>query len=248
MLANVVVADQILLREDAKNRREAESVGARTHAQMVIRHLGGLGATRIDHDERAVRIGRDVAEDRTCALKAMRLPWILADEYRDLSLLIASAEARPEKHVIDPELAGLFLGQGVGAEYRSKRAPRRRTVTAAQMIALPAAAVIEDARAAVSVAHALEASRDLANSGVPVDFLEGAVWASTQRRGQAVPAVLVVVNPLRLLASVTLRGHVIAISTDARDVAPVELYLDPAVNAAQDANGLLPVVTHGEAS
>jgi hypothetical protein len=38
---------------------------------------------------------------------------------------------------------------------------------------------------------------------------------------------------------------VIAISADACDVAPVELYLDPAVNAAQDANGLLPIVTHG---
>src|ERR1700722_2862433 len=124
VIANVVVADQILLHQHAKNRREAESVGARTHAQMVIRHLSGFGATRIDHDERAVRICRDVAEDWTRALEAMRLPWILADEYRDLSLLVASAEARPEKHVIDPELAGLFLGQGVGTEYRSESAPR----------------------------------------------------------------------------------------------------------------------------
>src|SRR5579862_6794016 len=113
------------------------------------------------------------------------------------------------------------------------------------MIALSAATVLEDAGAAVGFAHALEACGDLANGSVPVDLLEGAVGAPSKRRGQAVPAVLVVVDPLRLLARVTLRRHVIAVSPDARDVAPLEFHVDAAVNTAQDANGLLPVVTHG---
>src|SRR5271155_2194088 len=199
---------------------------------MIIRHVSSLGPPRIDHDERAGRVGRDVAEDRTGALEAMGLPWVLTDEYRDLSLLVASAESGPKQHVVHPELAGLFLRKGVGTEYRSKGAPRRRSVTAAQMIALSATTVIEDARTAIGVTHTLESGGDLANGGVPVNFLEGAIRASPKRRGQAIPAVLVVVNPLCLLASITLRGHVIAISTDARDVPSVELYLDPAVNAA----------------
>src|SRR5579862_6782619 len=60
-LANIVVTDQILLDKHAKNRPEAESVGAGAHAQMEIRHLSGLGATRIDHNESAARIDGDVA-------------------------------------------------------------------------------------------------------------------------------------------------------------------------------------------
>src|SRR5579862_4139196 len=113
------------------------------------------------------------------------------------------------------------------------------------MIALAAAAVIEDARAAVSIAHALEACGDFANRGVPVDFLEGAVGPSPERRGQPIPAVLVVVNSLRLLAGIALRRDVFAISAHASDMTPVELHLDSAVHAAQDANSFLPVVAHG---
>src|SRR6266481_8374594 len=104
------------------------------------------------------------------------------------------------------------------------------------MISLPAAAIIEDARAAVGIAHFLEARRDLANRPVPVDFLEGAIGTSPKRRGQPIPAVLVVVDSLRLLARVALRRDVIAISAHASDMASVELHLDPAVHAAQNAN------------
>src|SRR5208282_3183366 len=212
---------------------------------MVIRHLRGFRATRIHYDERTVRVGRNVAEDRTGALEAMGLPWVLAHEYRDFSLLVRSAETCAKEHMVHPELAGLFLGQRVGAEYRSKRAARRRSVAPDEMITLPAAAVIENARAAISVAHLDQALGDLADGGVPADFLEAAVGAPPQRRCQPVSAILVIVKPLRLLAGVAARRDVLAISTNARDVASVELDLDPAVDAAQDADGLLPVVTHG---
>src|ERR1017187_3964064 len=142
---------------------------------MVIRNFRRFGATRVDHYQRAVRVGRNVAEDRTGALKAMGLPRVLADEYRDLRLLVASAESRPKKHMVDPELTGLFLGQRVGAEDRAERAPRRCSIAAAQMIALPDAAEIENARAAISIAPLNQALGDLADDDVPTDFLEAAV-------------------------------------------------------------------------
>src|SRR5580704_11577571 len=124
---------------------------------MVIGHFCGFGATRIDHDERAVWIGRYVAQNGAGALKAMGLPRVLADEHGNLSVLIASAETGPKEHMIHPELAGLFLGQSVGAEYRAKRAARRCSITADEMVSLPAAAVIENARATPSIANLDEA-------------------------------------------------------------------------------------------
>src|SRR5271155_5836387 len=172
---------------------------------MVVRHLGRLGATRIDHYQRTIRVSRDVAQNGTRALEAMRLPWVLADEHGDLGLLVAAAEAGPEEFVVDPELAGLFLGERVGAENRAERAPGRGAVASAKMIPLPAAAVIEDARAAELLANFKEAGSDLADRGIPVDFLEVAVGSPPHRRSQPVPAILVVVNPLRLLAGVALR-------------------------------------------
>src|SRR5208282_251890 len=102
------------------------------------------------------------------------------------------------------------------------------------MVALSAAAVIENARAAVSVAHSLEAGSDLVNRGIPIDFLERSVGAAPKRRRQPVLAVLVVVDPLRLLAGVAVRRDVLAIPTHASDTAPVELHFDSAVHTAQD--------------
>src|SRR5207253_4080615 len=127
-IANELVIYQILLHQDAKNRGEAERISARTHRQMVVRHLGGLGASRIDYNERPFRIGRDIAQDRTRALEAMRLPRVLADKDRHLGLLVASRDPGAEQHMVDPELSCLFLGQRVGAEDVAKRAPSRRAI------------------------------------------------------------------------------------------------------------------------
>src|SRR5271168_859658 len=175
----------------------------------------------------------------------MGLPWILADENSDLRMLVASAEARPEKFVVHPELAGLFLGERVGAVNRAKRAASRGAVTSAQMIALSAAAVIENARSAPLLAHPKEARGDLADSGVPVDFLEAAVGTAAKRRGQPVTTILVVVNALRLLAGVPMRRYVLLVSMHTRDMTPFDFRVDSAIHAAKDANGFLPVVAHG---
>src|SRR5262249_36784270 len=130
------------------------------------------------------------------------------------------------------------------------RGAGRTRVRPRQMIALTAAAVVEDGLAAPGVADAREARGHLTDRGVPIDRLEGTVVAPAEGGGQAMPAVLVGgraprvsrgVAPRRLLAGVALRGGVRLVAADARQPAPVELHLDAAVDAAQDAGGLVPV-------
>src|ERR1700674_1182507 len=98
------------------------------------------------------------------------------------------------------------------------------------MISLPAAAVIENARAAPGFAHAEKAGGDLANRGVPVDLLKRAVGPAPHRRGQPIAPVLVVVQTLRLLAGVAARRDVGAVTADPRDQAPLDLDFDSAVD------------------
>ena|SRR5579862_5794176 len=68
------------------------------------------------------------------------------------------------------------------------------------MVSLAAASVIENARATPSIANAAHAPGNLADGGVPAEFLEAAVGVATKRRGQPVSDILVVVEALRLLA------------------------------------------------
>src|SRR5207253_10155758 len=76
-------------------------------------------------------------------------------------------------------------------------------------------------------------------------LLEGAVGPPAERAGEAVAAVLVVVEPQRLLARVALRGRVLLVSPDADEAAVLDLHLDPAVDRTEDAGRLVPaVVTH----
>ena len=63
---------------------------------------------------------------------------------------------------------------------------QRAAVGAAEVVALAAAAVIEDPFAAVLVAHAVEAGGDLAIAVSQSICLEAAVRAPAQRRGQPV--------------------------------------------------------------
>ena len=63
-----VVIEQILLHHDAEKRGQAERIGAGAHSQMVISHLGGLGAAWIDRPA-PLRIGRDVTQNRRARWK-----------------------------------------------------------------------------------------------------------------------------------------------------------------------------------
>ena len=121
-------------------------------------------------------------------------------------MLEVAVHAGTEHLALDPELAGLFLGQGVGAVLHPEGLQRAVAVGAAEVVALRAAAVVEDAFAAMPALDGEEFLRHLADRRVPVDGFVAAIGAPAHRRVQAVGAVLVVVHALRFLADVALRG------------------------------------------
>ena len=246
MLAQEVLVEQALLDDRARERREAAGVGPGLHAQVEVGHLGRLGADRIEHDHRPLRVLRDLAQDHAGAREALRLPRVLADEDRDLGVLEVAARVAAVEMRVDEELAGLLLGERARAVARAERAQDRAAVGAAEVVALAAAAVVEDRLAAVLVADRREALGDLGDRRVPVDLLEAAVVAAAQRRGQPVAAVLVVVEPEGLVAGVALRGRMRLVAADLGERPALELDLDSAVALAEDAGGLLPLAgRHG---
>ena len=93
------------------------------------------------------------------------------------------------------------------------------------------------------VAHRAEARGDLADRGVPVDLLVGAVITTAQRVEHTLTTtVLVVVEAQRLLAGVPLGRRVGLVAADPLEGVPIgsEPDLDPTVALAQDAGGLVP--------
>ena len=196
------VVDEVLLDQHRAQRRQAPGVGARAHLEVEVGQVGGLGAPRVEHDHRAGRVAGDLLQRGAGAGDAVALPRVLADEERDLGLLEVAAHVGAEHLAVDPELARLLLGERVGPEPRAHGRPGAGRVGAAEVVPLPAAAVVEDRLPAVGVAHLGEPGRHLGDGGVPVDLLEGAVVAAAQRGRQAVATVLVVVEAQRLLARV----------------------------------------------
>ena len=232
---------QVFLDEDGGQRRQAPSVGARKHPQVEVGHLGGVGDDGIDDDHRPGRVFGNLVEYHPRSRKALRHPRVLADEHRHLGVLELAAGVTAVELRIDPCLAGLLLRQCVGTVLCAQSFQERPAVGPAQVIALPAAAVVEDLVAAVGVANVLETLGDLDNRCVPVDFLEGAVGAAPHRRGQASAIVLVMVQPQGLVAGVALRPRMLLVASDAGQCAVFDLNDDAAVALAEDARGGLPI-------
>ena len=55
VIAQERAIDEILLDEHREQRGEREGVGAGPHLEVEVGELGGLGAARVDHDQRALR-------------------------------------------------------------------------------------------------------------------------------------------------------------------------------------------------
>ena len=115
-----------------EQRGQAEGVRAGPHLEEEVGQLRGLGAARVDHDQRARRVLRDLAQHGARAREAVRLPRVLADEHRHLGVLEVGrgvAARRAEELAVHPELAGLLLRQRVRGvdRCRAPRAWRART-------------------------------------------------------------------------------------------------------------------------
>jgi hypothetical protein len=210
---------------------------------MDVGQLGSFRATRIDHDQGARRIVRDLAQGHAGARNRVRMPGIFPQEQRHFAVLEVGARHGAEHAMADPELAGFLLRERARSIARVERAARSAGICAGQVIALSAAAVIEDRVAAEAIAHRCEAPGHLTDRGAPVDRLERAIGTPSQRRAQAIARVLVVIEPLRLLARVATRRRVPLVAAHAHETAPVlaaELDLEAAVALAQDAGRGLP--------
>src|SRR3954463_10176506 len=112
---------------------------------MDVGELRGLGAARIDDDERAVLVARDLLQDGASPREAVRLPRVLADEDGHLGVLVVTrrvALRRAEQLPVDPELARLLLRERVRSVPDAECLLQRGAVTAAEMVPLTAAAVI----------------------------------------------------------------------------------------------------------
>src|SRR5215471_14761081 len=145
------------------------------------------------------------------------------------------------EHVaVDPEVAGLLLRQRVEDLARAEPTQHRIGIGAAGVVALAATAIERDALAAVTVDHLAQPRRDLGYRGVPVDFVEAAVGATAQRRGQPVPVMGVKGNARGLVAEIALRFRIVAVAAHFRDPALIDQDLDAAIDVAEIAGRLSP--------
>ena len=173
----------------------------------------------------------------------MGVPRVLPDEDRDLCVLVVAGRVTPglaEEPAVDPELACLLLRERVRGVDAADRRAGRGAEAATQVVPLTAAAVVEDRGATVGVAYRGESLGDLGDRGVPVDRLEHPVGLPAKRRGQPMPAVLVVVEPECLLARVAPRGRMRLVAAHAHDVSVVDTDLETAVDGAEDAGRGVP--------
>ena len=238
------VVEQLLLEQDRHQCAETEGIRARANLQMVVGHLGGLGAAGIHHDQTTLGVLGNLLQRNPRARETVRLPGVLAEKNRDLRLFVVTggvATRLAEELAIDPELAGLLLRQRVRCVHRAKRRPRSATVPAAQVIPLAAAAVVENRLATVLVAHRGESLSHLGDRRVPVDLLERAIGATTHRRSQPVASVLVMIQTMRLLACIALRAGMLLVAAHLGDPPALGLDLEPAIDAAENARCLLPL-------
>jgi hypothetical protein len=146
---------------------------------------------------------------------AVRLEGIGADEQYIIGVfhvLGGVAGLLPEQAAVDPEIAGLFLPQRVVVEAALHRRAQLPQIRAAQMVALAAAARRGEGVAAVLVLDGHQPLCDIVQRLVPADRLKAAVRLAAQRLAQAVVVVLVVFQPRRFLADVTLGERMVVVT------------------------------------
>src|SRR5688572_7667467 len=130
------------------------------------------------------------------------MPRIFAEKEGDVAMLEVGARRCADHAIADPDFAGLLLGERARSIARPERAPGGGRVGPGQVVRLAATAVVEDRITAEAISHAGEPLRNLTNGGIPIDLFEAAVGFAPQRGRQKIAAVLVIVEPMGLLACI----------------------------------------------
>ena len=131
----------------------------------------------------------------------------------------------------------LLLRKRVGLIFHPEKPVQRIGINAAQMVALPATADEQQFFAAILFLHFLQTRRHFTNGGIPVDGFIRSVRFAPHRALEPVLAGLVVVQPGRLVAKVTLGMHTFLVALDLDQfpsVSTAGLDFQSAVYAAQD--------------
>src|SRR5262249_57298073 len=115
-------------------------------------------------------------------------------------------------------------------------------IGAAGMMALSAAAIKRETLAAVAIDEVADTRGDFRNRCVPVDRIEAAIGAAPQRCGQAVAVMGVPGNPRGLVAEIAPRFRIVAVAADLADLAVLDQDLDAAIDIADVAGGLPPIL------
>ena len=115
---------------------------------------------RVDHDHRAVGVVGDRLQRRAGAGDAVAHPRVLADEERDLAVLELAPHERRRTSCPLTKISPVFSwASALERNLRAERVQRGARVGAAEMVALAAAAVVDDRLAAVGVAYRAEPRR-----------------------------------------------------------------------------------------
>jgi hypothetical protein len=116
------------------------------------------------------------------------------------------------------------------------------------MVSLAAAALVEDRLTAMRVTDRRQTYSYFSDRGVPVDFLETAVTASTEWTCQTVRAVLVEIDTMCLLTGIALgsrMGIIAAHFHEAATVFTAKLYLDTTITLTENAGSRFPLSLGG---
>src|SRR5205823_10436985 len=173
-------------------------VRAGTDREMQIRHLGGFGSPGINDDQLARGILANLIEMIARIGEAVRDPGIGTDDKQEIAMMdvLGGVAGLAAEHVaIDPEVAGFFLRKGIEDAARTQRAQQSTGVGAAGVVALPATAVKGDSLAAIAVDDVSQPVRDFCDRHVPLDCIEAAVGAATQRRREPISVMRIIWNP-----------------------------------------------------
>src|SRR6266536_2489228 len=190
-----------------QQRAKEKRVGTGTDREMQIRHFSGFGSPGINDDQLACGILADLIEMIARIREAVRNPGICTDDKQEIAMMdVLSGVARlAAEHVaIDPEVAGFFLRKGIEDAARTQRAQQSTGVGAAGVVALPATAVKGDSLATISVDDVSQPLCDFCDRHVPLDLVEAAVGATTQRSRKPILVIRIIWNPGRLVAQIAL--------------------------------------------
>ena len=107
-----------------------------------------------------------------------------------------------EHAVHHPAPAGLFLPQSIGFILDAKRRHHRPRIGAAQMIALPTAAIAENLVTPMLVTDRGELGSDFADRGIPINRFKAPIGAATQGGCQSITAMNMIIELQGLVAGI----------------------------------------------